>query len=411
MTAIVAIGFVFFLALQPMFTPVAAQTPSEVLVFTRANVIDGIAGHPLRNMTVVARDGRIERVSPTPILAPAGARVIDLNGRWLLPGLIDAHVHLRDLASARMALRSGVTTARSMGVNHFADIGIRELHRVGAPDVPDIVAAGYHVRRRLADEFFLDAPHLHSLMRGISDPEDVRLAIRSMVGRQVNVIKVMATERAGLPETDFLRRVLTDDELTTAVAEATQAGIAVAAHAHSDEGARAAVRAGVRSIEHGTLLSDTTLAMMKERGVCFVPTTTFWLDMLHPGGEYDNPALAARARAMLPRLREATRAAWTMGVKVAAGSDMRYDPAGGLHVTDEIAALVESGMPPMSAIQSATSIAAECLGIERRTGAIRAGLEADLIVVDGDPLAEIIGLRKVVLVVNDGSVAVDQLGK
>lgn len=407
MRASVAILSVLFLALDPGFTPLAAQTPSEVLVLTRATVIDGIAAQPLPNMTVVVRDGRIERVSATPVVAPSGARVIDLDGRWLLPGLIDAHVHLRDLASARTALRSGVTTARSLGVNHFADVGIRELHRAGAPEVPDLVAAGYHVRRRLADEFFLDVPHLQPLMHGISGPEAVRQAIRAMLGRGVNVIKVMATERAGLPETDPLRRVLTDDELTAAVAEASQAGIAVAAHAHSDEGARAAVRAGVRSIEHGTLLSDTTLALMKERGICFVPTTSFWLDMLDPGGEYDNPALAARARAMLPRLREVTRVAWRMGVKIVAGSDMRYDAVGGRHISDEIAALVESGLPPMNAIQAATSAAAECLGIERRTGAIRPGLEADLVVVEDDPLADIGRLRDVVLVVNDGRVVVD----
>lgn len=412
MTTIVARhSLILGLALALASAGAAAEAPPQVLVFARANLIDGVAAQPLRNMTVVVRDGRIERVSEGPVDPPAGARVIDLDGRWLLPGFIDAHVHLRDLASARTALRSGVTTARSLGVSHFVDVGIRELHRAGAADLPDVIAAGYHVRRRLAEEIFLDSPPLHRLMRGVSGPDDVREVIRALAGRGVNVIKVMVTERAGMPETDPLRRVLTDEELAAAVDEASRAGLPVAAHAHSDEGARAAVRAGVRSIEHGTLLGETTLALMKERGVCFVPTLSFWLDMLEPGGEYDNPALAARARTLFPRLRETIALAWKMDVKLAAGSDMRYDADGGRRIADEIAGLVASGMPPMGAIRAATSTAAECLGVEGRTGAIRPGLEADLIVAGKDPLADIATLRDLVLVVNDGRVVVDQLGK
>lgn len=389
----------------------AAQSQAGVLVFTRASVIDGIAPRPLHDASVVVRDGRIERISSTSVPVAAGARVIDLGGRWLLPGLVDAHVHLRDLASARAALQSGVTTARSMGVNHFADVGMRELHRAGVLDVPEVLAAGYHVRRRLADEFFLDAPELHALMPGIAGPEPVRQAVLAMARRGVDVIKVMATERAGTRDTDPLRRVLSDEELAAAVAEAGRAGIGVVAHAHTDEGAHAAVRAGVRSIEHGTLLSDTTLGLMKRRQVCLTPTTTFWLDMLEPGGEYDHPELAARARAMLPRLRTATKTAWEMGVQVAAGSDMRYDSPNGLRIADEIAALVQSGVSAMGAIQAATSTAAVCLGIAGRTGSIQPGLEADLIVVDGDPLSDIHLLRRPLLVVNNGRVVADQRGQ
>ena len=383
--------------------------PHEVLVLKHANVIDGLSARPLRDVTVVVRDGRIESVSRGPTRVPAGARIIDLGGRWLLPGLVDAHVHLRDPGSARAALRSGVTTARSLGVPHFADIDIRQRHRAGESDLPDVVAAGYHVRRRLAPEFFLDAPQLSRLAGGIHGPEDVRQAVRVMAGRGADVIKVMATERAGLTETDPLGRVLTDEELAAAVAEAKSAGLPVAAHAHSDEGARAAVLAGARTIEHGTLAGRRTLALMRKRGACLVPTITFWQDMLDPGGEYDDPKLAARAKEMLPRVRAATALAWKTGVKVAAGSDMRYDASSTRTVAGEVAELVKAGMPPMDAIKAATSAAAGCLGVGGRTGAIRPGLEADLVVFGQDPLADVGVLRNPLMIVNDGQVVSDSL--
>ncbi|MCA1617978.1 MAG: amidohydrolase family protein [Acidobacteria bacterium] len=390
-------------------TPAASQSTAEVLVLRRASLIDGISARPLRDMTVVVRAGRIQSISRASVRVPAGAKVIDLGGRWLLPGLIDAHVHLRDLDSAWAALRSGVTTARSLGVPRFADIDIRQRHRAGASDLPDVVAAGYHVRRRLAQEFFLDAPQLSRMAGGIHGPEDVRQAVRVIAGRGADVVKVMATERAGLLETDPLRRVLNDEELAAAVAEARRANLPVAAHAHSDEGARAAVLAGARTIEHGTLLSGGTLALMRKRGICLVPTVTFWRDMMDPGGEYDDPKLAARAEELLPRVRETAALAWKMGVRVAAGSDMRYDASSARVLADEIAELVGAGLPPMEAVKAATSAAAGCLGIGGRTGAIRPGLEADMIVVERDPLKDVRALRNAVMVINDGHIVINGL--
>ena len=387
----------------------ALPLPRDVLVLRRANVIDGLSARPLRDVTVIVREGRIESVSRGSVRVPAGARIIDLRGHWLLPGLIDAHVHLRDLNSARTALRSGVTTARSLGVNRFADIDIRQRHKDGASDLPDVVASGYHVRRRLAEDFFLDFPELRALAGRLSGPEDVRKVVRLMAKRGVDVIKVMATERAGMPETDPLRRVLNDEELAAAVAEARSAGIPVAAHAHSDEGARAAVLAGVRTIEHGTLLSADTLALMRKRGTCFVPTISFWQDMLDAGGEYDHPDLRARARQMLPRVRQATALASKMGVRVVAGSDMRYDASSTRNVADEVAELILAGVPPMEAIKAATSGAAQCLGVGGSTGSIRPGQQADLIVLDRDPLRDASALRHPLFIINDGRVALDRL--
>jgi imidazolonepropionase-like amidohydrolase len=387
-----------------------SQSKTALLVITHANLIDGVSAQPLHDAMVIVRDGRIERVVSSPAEIPAGATVVDLKGRWLLPGFVDAHVHLADLRAARAALASGTTTARSLGVNHFVDVGLRELNHAGVADLPDVIASGYHVRPRPAEELFLNFPKMSDLMPGVSGPENVRRMVRALIDRGVDVIKIMATERAGLPDTDPRKRVFTEEELAAAVDEARASGRYVAAHAHGDEGAAAAVRAGVRSIEHGTYLSDQTLALMKERGTYLVPTIATVLDLIDPGGDYDNPTLAVRGRAMLPRLREVTTHAWKMGVKIVAGTDTGYGPSSVRRMPHEVIELVNIGMPPMEAIKAATSVAAECLGVEKRTGSARSGLEADLIAVDRDPLADITSLQDVLLVINNGKIAVNRLG-
>jgi imidazolonepropionase-like amidohydrolase len=362
----------------------------------------------LRDVTIITRDGKIEQVGK--VNPPEGATVIDLRGRWLTPGFVDAHAHIATLAAARLALQSGATTARDLGVNHFFDIGVRELNHAGVADLPEIVAAGYHVRPRPAEELFVDIPKLSDLMgRPISGAEAVRRIVRAQIERGVNVIKTMATERAGLPDTDPRKRVFTEEELAAIVDEARKFGVYVAAHAHGDEGAYAAVKAGVRSIEHGSYLSDRTLALMKERGTYFDPTIATVEDLIEPGGDYDNAILSIRGRHMLPRLREAVTKAWKMGIKLIAGTDTGYGPNSNRRMPHEAMALVECGVPPMDAIKAATSVSAECLGIEKRAGSIKPGLEADLVVVERDPLSDIKNLQDILLVINNGRVVVNRL--
>lgn len=387
----------------------AQQQP--VLVLTHTNIIDGESREPIRDATIIIRQGRIEQIAARTVEVPPSATIIDLRGRWVLPGFVDAHVHIGTMAAARTALRSGVTTARSLGVSHFADVGLRELHRAGVADLPDIIAAGYHVRPRPADEFFLDLPTQSDLMSGVTGPVNVRRMVRALIERGVDTIKIMATERAGLPETDPRKRVYSEEELVAAVEEARRLGRTVAAHAHGDEGARAAVRAGVRTIEHGTYLSTETLALMRERGTCLVPTIATVVDLTDPGGDYDNPLLAVRGRAMLPRVRETTARAWKMGVRIIAGTDTGYGPASIRRMPHEVIELAALGMSPLEAIRAATSVAAACLGVDQRTGTIRPGLEADLIVVDADPLADITALQDILLVINDGVIVLNRLAE
>jgi imidazolonepropionase-like amidohydrolase len=389
--------------------PSFAQAPSDdSLVFVHANVIDGISNAPTLDATVVVAKGHIESIGHG--AAPAGrGAVIDLAGHWLLPGFVDAHVHVGNLADARRALRSGATTIGEAGVNHFADIGMRELNHKGVVDVPDVVAAGYHIRTHPADDYFIDFPQDADLMGGVHGTEAVRRMVREMVSRGVNRIKVMATERAGTPETDPRIRVFNDEELAAIVDEANKTGLWVVAHAHGNEGAAAAVRAGVHSVEHGTYLSDDTLRLMKEKGVYLDPTITALVDMSDPEGEYDNPILQMRGRAMLPTGREMTARAWKMGIKIVAGTDTSYFDKNNRTLADEIIELSDAGLEPMNAIKAGTSVSAEELGVDKRTGSIRVGYEADFVVIDRSPLENIRHIGDVVMVVNNGRIALNRL--
>jgi imidazolonepropionase-like amidohydrolase len=386
----------------------AAQNESKesVLVLVHANLIDGVSPEVLTDATIVVRGGRIESVGKNAAAPPAGAQVVDVKGRWLIPGFVDAHAHMNDLPAARRALQFGTTTARLLGVDHFADVGMRELHNNCWTDIPAVLAAGYQISPKMGTEFpfLLDFPNLYRLVSGVHGTDDVRAVVRAMASRHVDLIKFIATERAGTPDTDPRKRTFTDEEMSAIVDEARKAGLNVAAHAHGDEGARGAVLAGVHSIEHGTFLSDDTLALMKARGVYLVPTISAWDEL------EDNPILHQRSRAMQPRARDTAGRAWKMGVKVVAGTDSSYEATGlGLRMPDEIAELVRSGMPPMDAIKAGTSLSAECLGIEKRTGTIKPGMTADFIAVDGNPIANIVALQELVLIVHDGKVIVNRL--
>src|SRR5439155_16531899 len=231
-------------------------------------------------------------------------RVIDLKGKFVIPGLIDAHTHASDLAAFRRALESGVTTVRSAGVSNYVDVGFHELVKKGAVAGPDVISAGYHVRPQLAAEAFLSDPQYADLMAGITTIDRMRRAVQMNLSHGVDWIKILATERAGTADTDPRRQVYTEEEIRAIVQEAAVKNVPVEAHAHGDERGNAAVVAGVRSIEHGTYLSDATLQLMKEKGAYLDPTYTTVIDLTDAGGDYDVPALRIRGQHMLPRLRE-----------------------------------------------------------------------------------------------------------
>ena len=380
---------------------------AEPLALIHASVLDVRTGRIATNQTLVLRGGKIEGISAT--AAPKGVKTIDIAGRTLVPGLIDAHTHIANLAAARRALESGVTTVRSSGVSFFADVSLRELARSGAIAGPDFLASGYHVRERLAEEAFFSDPSLSDLMGGVKTIADIRRVVRMNLAHGVDWIKINATERAGTPETDPRKQMWSEAEMRVMVEEAAAKGVRVQAHAHGAEGALAAVKAGVASIEHGTYLTDEALDLMKQKGIAFVPTYSTVIDLAEPGGDYDQPALILRGTAMLPRLAEAVQKAYKKGVLIVTGGDTGYGPNSVTRVSHEVQNFVKLGMTPIDAIRAATVNAAVLFKMEKSIGAIEPGFDADLVAVAENPLDDIGTLQDPLLVVSNGRMVLDRL--
>jgi imidazolonepropionase-like amidohydrolase len=384
--------------------PVASNAPLALL---HANVVNVRDGRVTADVTILLRNGRIESIGPGPV--PSGVTALDLKGKYVLPGLIDAHTHADNAAAFRRALESGVTTMRSAGVSNYADVGFHELVRRGVAIGPDVVTAGYHVRPVLAAEAFLNNPDYADLMSGVTTIETLRRAVDMNLAHGVQWIKVLATDRAGTPDTDPRKQLYTEDELRAIVDEAATKGVPVEAHAHGDEGAMAAVKAGVRSIEHGTYLSDATLQLMKDKGTYLDPTYTTMIDLAEPGGEYDLPALIIRGQHMLPTARTMVQHAHRIGVKIVTGGDTTYGPTSLARIGQEMTHFVELGLTPLEAIQAATITNAELLRMEKSIGIVEPGYEADLIAVELNPLEHIATVQDPLLVVSNGRVGLERL--
>ena len=384
--------------------PIASPPP---IALVNAHVVDVRAGRVVTNVTVVVRDGKIASIASA---VPAGIQALDVKGRYLVPGFLDAHAHVGSLAAARAAMESGVTTIRSAGTSGYADVGLRELVRKGGLPGPDVVAAGYYVAPELAEAFFLDHPAATNLMGGVRTTDEIRQVVRANLSRGADTIKVVVSGSAGNANSDPRAQLYSEAQIRAAVEEAASQGAVVLVHSHGDGSSAAAVRAGVRSIDHGTYLSDATIALMKDRGTFFVPTYGIVQDLADAGGQYDATAGRIRSQHMLPQLRAVIRKAHEAGVKVVTGTDSRYEPNSVFGILFEMAAFVEIGLSPLDALRSATIVAAELLQVEQSTGAIEPGLEADLVVVEGNPLEDIHVLGDALLVMSNGYVVLNRLG-
>lgn len=385
-----------------------AQKDSGLIILQHINVIDGYSNTALTDVTVTIKNGKIASVKQRSSKFPKKAIVLDLTGKWLLPGYIDAHVHFYHPDSARNALAAGVTTARTLGANNFTDIQLSTAHKNGNYHMPDIVAAGYGIRPDMPPDFYLAFPELNDMKPVIKGVENVRRVVRALISKNVAVIKVFATERAGTPGTDPRKRTFTDEELMAVVDEANKAGIHVAAHAHGDEGAYAAVKAGVFSIEHGTYLSDTTLALMKQKGTYLVPTFSYWKQVASSPQNRENPVLAERIRTFEQLVTDVTQRAYKMNIAIAAGTDTRYSIPN-ITIATEAMQLHKSGMGAMDVIKSMTSVSAGCLGINKFTGIIKKGFDADLVILEQNPLEDLNALKMIRFVINNGKIVINNL--
>lgn len=382
-----------------------AFAQSESYALTNANVFNGVDNEITYNATVFVSDGEIERIVDADASIPRGYEVIDAEGNYLLPGMFDVHTHVSTLDQARRALESGVTTIRTASVSSYQDVAMRELVRSGKLAGPDVVAAGVFVTPDLGGTVLAD-PRLASLYGGVNTDDELRMLVNINAEHGVDVIKTRGTQRAGLPDTDPRQQVYTERQLRIVVDEAAKHGIPVMVHAHGDEGARAAVLAGARSIEHGTYLSDETLRLMKERGTWMVPTYVTMDEMNEEQYDY---VLRLRGKHMVPQLERAIRKAHELGVPIATGADNYYDNKSINRISIEVEHFVRMGMTNFEALQTATTSSAELLQMSDRTGRIVQGYEADMILVPDNPLTNIEALQDVLLVMSNGHVAMKRI--
>jgi imidazolonepropionase-like amidohydrolase len=401
---------------------VGAQSPAPTVVAIKAaRWLDVRAGLVVDNAVVVVQDGTIRSVGGP---VPSGAQVIDLGDVTLAPGLIDLHTHitfdiegnwvmravtegtadeaLRGARNARATVEAGFTTVRNLGSGNFADIALGRAITAGFVPGPRIVSAGHSIGSTGGHcDTTGFAPGLleRDWRTGVADgPDELMKAVRYQAKHGAQVIKICAT--AGVLSFDATvgAQQLSEAEMQAVVEEATRHGLRVAAHAHGTAGIKAAVRAGVTSIEHGSILDDEAIALMKGRGTYLVPTT-YLADAIDKGAL---PApIRAKAESVLPVMRESLRKAIGAGVKVAFGTDAAVYPHG--HNARELAVYVKLGMTPIQAIRSATTVAAEALGLTDR-GAIETGLLADIIAVGGDPLRDVKSFEDIRFVMAAGRV-------
>ncbi|MFD7576736.1 amidohydrolase family protein, partial [Streptomyces sp. NPDC059810] len=367
-----------------------------------AVAVDPATGEVTENAVVVIEDGTVRAAGRRGAVAvPQGVEVLDAHGRWILPGLVDAHIHLSTAAEARDAVRKGATSARSGSTSFYQDIAVRELARHSPALAPRLTAAGVFVTPDLGDTVLAD-PDLTPLARlrdGVRSAEALRRVVEVNLARGADVIKTRVNERAGLPEQDPLAQVYSRDQLAEIVAAARRRGKGVLCHSYSEQGCHDAVMAGIRSLEHGAFVGERTLHEMRRRGTYFTPTLTAIAGL----AESSDPVLAERGRTYLPVLKRAVLAAHELGVPLAAGTDSSggvVDPIGG-----EVELMHSAGLSPLDAIRTATTGAARLLGLTGTAGRLTRGHTGDALLLSGDPLADPAVLKRPVTVVRAGVVA------
>jgi len=399
-----------------------------VTAFAKGTVFVG-NGQILEGGTVLVEGERIVKVSKGKAAIPKGARKIDLAGQFLLPGFIDCHVHLcldgspdplatlggesipmTTLKAARFARRTlmaGVTSIRDMGGRGEVDLVLRDAIRSGLISGPRML-----VSRQLV---CMTGGHGWPMGREADGPDDVRKAVREQIKRGADLIKLMATGGVMTPGVEPGAEQLTEEELRAGIEEAHKAGRKTATHAMGTQGILNALLAGIDSIEHGVYLNEEIVSLMVKRGVPLIPTISAMYHIETRGLEAGIPAFAVeKTQRVKPHHLNSIRLAREAGVKIAMGTDAGTPFNMHGENTMELKLFVDQGFSPGEAIQAGTRIAAEVLGVEGDLGTIEEGKQADLIVVDGNPLEDITLLLKaerISLIMQGGNVVKERWQK
>jgi imidazolonepropionase-like amidohydrolase len=396
--------------------PAPAGVP--VTAVRAARLLDLATGTIRSPVVVTIKDGRIVGVAAE---APAGAEVTDLGDVTLLPGFIDGHTHLTDdvdgdftlrsardgvadfalrgAANAARTLAAGFTTVRDLGSSGFADVALMRAIDAGRVDGPRVIPAGHSIGvtgGHCDQTGFAPGILVESSVEGTADgPSRVHEAVRQQFKYGAKVVKICATAGVLSFEASVGAQQMSDAEIRAAVEEASRHGAKVAAHAHGSEGILAAVRGGVASIEHGSMLTDEILDEMKRRGTYLVPTT-YLRDIVRE--DLPEP-LRSKRKSIAETAKASHRRAVAAGVKFAFGTDAAVFPHG--ENAREFASLVSRGMPPLDALRTATVHAADLLGVNDR-GVIAPGKLADLVALPGNPLEDIRVTERPAAVVKGG---------
>jgi imidazolonepropionase-like amidohydrolase len=409
-----------------------AQAPSSGsrLVVHAGRLLDGVTAAPRERVTITITDDRIAAVEPG-FTRPDGATVLDLSSATVLPGLIDTHTHItgegtgnalvravtetatdaavHSVVYAKRTLEAGFTAIRNVGAEGGADISLRKAIDGGLVTGPRIWTArqGLSITGGHGDQGGL-VPELgvaSTWMNGIVDsPEEAAKAVRYQHKYGADLIKFTATGGVLSIGDSGTAQQFSEAEMRSIVDTAHLLGIKVAAHAHGKHGMEAAIRAGVDSIEHGTMLDDETIALFKKHGTYLVPTLLAGrtvADMAKIPGHL-HPTVQVKAADLGPRMLDMARRAYKGGVKMAFGTDSGVSKHG--DNAREFALLVEAGVPPGEAILMATKHAADLVGAGDRVGSVQAGRFADLIAVAGDPTRDVTELERVRFVMKGGRV-------
>ncbi|MCM8748429.1 amidohydrolase family protein [Thermomicrobiaceae bacterium CFH 74404] len=389
------------------------------LVLHGAVVWDGVHPEPRSGLVVVVERDRIVDVGPADRFSPRDHQVIDLSGAFLMPGLIDMHVHLvwsggsdpanvvasegeqltviRAVENARAELEAGITTVRDLGGNWDIPLSVARAIERGYVCGPRVVACGQTIIMTGG----------HDPFWGIASdgPQAVLHAVRRQISLGARVIKVAATGGVyGRPEGEEVgQSELTEEELAVAAREAHRFGLRVAAHAIGADGIGNAVRAGVDTIEHGIYLTEELVAEMAARGTALCPTLLVYRTIAE-NRSGTIPAYAVhKARQAAYAHRSSFRMALDVGIPIVAGTDAGSPDTPHPSLVAELELMCEYGMAPDQALASATRVAADVLGLGATLGTLEPGKRADLLVVDGNPLEELGQLRRVRCVLRSGA--------